>query len=490
MRTALDEIQVSEIVREVVSALGHAPARLPVAALKPACHGCAGPCPGRHFGVFTDVSEACEAAGVAFRQLQAQGLAGRARIVELVKRMAVANAEPWGRLEFEETRIGRLEHKIEKLRLIRAVPGLEFLHPDSMSGDHGITLEEYTPFGVIGVVTPSTHSVPTLTSNVISMVAAGNALVVNPHPSAARAAATAARAYNEAIFGELGIENLISVMEHPTLEGFGALSGHPEVKLLCITGGPAVVKAALGVPKRAICAGPGNPPVLVDDTVDLDSAARKILLGAAYDNNLFCIAEKEVFVVGAVADRFLAALGRAGAHRLGAAEIERLTRAAFDLGGAGGAGCAHPVLSRKLVGQAPRVLAEAAGVRIPDGTELLYGETEPGHPFVMEEQMMPFLPVVRVKDVEEGIHAAQVAERGYRHTAIIHSLDVSRMTAMARALDTTIFVKNGPCVAGLGVGGEGYMSYTIATPTGEGVTNPRTFTRVRRCVMVDNLRIY
>jgi aldehyde dehydrogenase len=488
MAVLFDDTQVSEIVREVISALGPAPARPPEGAANPTGHGRAERCPGRRFGVFEDVGEACEAAAVALRQLQAQGLAGRARVIELVKSMAAANAEPWGRLEFEETRFGRLEHKIEKLRLMPAVPGLEFLHPRSMSGDHGITLEEYTPFGVIGVVTPSTHSIPTLTNNVVSMVAAGNALVVNPHPSAARAAVTAARAYNEAIFRELGIENLISIMEHPTLEGFSALSGHPEVKLLCITGGPGVVKAALGVPKRAICAGPGNPPVLVDDTVDLDSAARKILLGAAFDNNLLCIAEKEVFVVDAVFDRFMTALGRAGAYRLGAAQLERLTRIAFDR--VGGAGCAHPVLNRKLVGQDPQVLAEAAGIRVPDGTPLLFGETQPGHPFVMEEQMMPFLPVVRVRDVEEGIHAAQTAEHGYRHTAIIHSLDVSRMTAMARALDTTIFVKNGPCMAGLGVGGEGYLSLTIATPTGEGVTNPRTFTRVRRCVMVDNLRIY
>jgi aldehyde dehydrogenase len=488
MMTALDDSLVADIVREVVAALGHRVA--PVPEPEPSCHGCARPCGGRHYGVFNDVAEACEAAASAFQKLQALGLEGRARVVEIVKTLAVANAEEWGRVELEETKIGRLPHKIEKLKLIRAVPGLEFLRPDSMSGDHGITLEEYTPFGLIGVVTPSTHSIPTLTSNAISMVSAGNALVVNPHPSAARSAAIAARAFNEAIFREVGIENLISVMENPTLEGFGVLSAHPEVKLLCITGGPAVVKAALQVPKRAICAGPGNPPVLVDDTVDLDAAARKVVFGAAYDNNLFCIAEKEVFVLDSVAERFLGALGRAGAHRLNGSEIDRLTKAAFDLGATKGGGCGHPVVNRKFVGQDARVLAEAAGIRVPAEVELLYGETEAEHPFVTEEQMMPFLPVVRVKDVEEGIRAAQVAERGYRHTAIIHSLDVSRMTAMARALDTTIFVKNGSCVAGLGVGGEGYMSYTIATPTGEGVTNPRSFTRVRRCVMVDNLRIY
>ena len=104
--------------------------------------------------------------------------------------------------------------------------------------------------------------------------------------------------------------------------------------------------------------------------------------------------------------------------------------------------------------------------------------------------MMPFIPIIRVKSIKEGIEAALTAEHNYKHTSIIHSHDIEHMTAMARALDTTLFVKNGPCMAGLGLGGEGYLSYSIATPTGEGVTNPRTFTRVRRCVMVDNLRIY
>jgi aldehyde dehydrogenase len=129
-------------------------------------------------------------------------------------------------------------------------------------------------------------------------------------------------------------------------------------------------------------------------------------------------------------------------------------------------------------------------VDVKPDTQLLFAETDARHPFVIEEQMMPFLPIVRVKSVEEGIARSLEAEHGYKHTSIIHSHDVEHMTAMARALDTTLFIKNGPCMAGLGLGGEGYLSYSIATPTGEGVTNPRTFTRVRRCVMVDNLRIY
>jgi aldehyde dehydrogenase len=179
-----------------------------------------------------------------------------------------------------------------------------------------------------------------------------------------------------------------------------------------------------------------------------------------------------------------------GAVRLNAAQLERLTKAAFVFKEGHGGGCPEPIVNKDFIGKDPSILAQAAGVNVTDKTPLLFAETDALHPFVVEEQMMPFLPIVRVKSVEEGIAAAVQAEHNYKHTAIIHSHDVEHMTAMARALDTTLFIKNGPCMAGLGLGGEGYLSYSIATPTGEGVTNPRTFTRVRRCVMVDNLRIY
>jgi aldehyde dehydrogenase len=496
MGTTLNESLVREIVQEVLGKLGGAAAPPAPAAggplgPRPVAPAAPRPAPGaRHHGLFEDVDQACQAAQRAFEQLLAQGVAARLRAVEIVKALAEENAQAWGKLELEETRIGRLDHKIEKLQLMRRIPGVEFLRPEARSGDHGITLEELTPFGVIGAVTPSTHSVPTVTANAICMLAAGNAVVFNPHPGAARCAAVAVRAYNRAIERELGIEDLICLLEGPTLEGFQALSRNALVRLLCITGGPGVVKAAMISGKRAICGGPGNPPVLVDDTVDLDQAARKIIQGAAYDNNLLCIGEKQVFVLASVADGLLAALGRNGGHRLTGAQLERLTRAAFTFPPGQGGGCSRPAVNRELVGRDPAVLAREAGAEVPAGTQLLFAETDADQPFVQEEQMMPVLPVVRVRTVEEGIAEAKRSEHDHRHTAIIHSHDVTRMTAMARALDTTLFVKNGPCVAGLGAGGEGYPTFTIATPTGEGVTNPRTFTRVRRCTMVDNLRIY
>jgi aldehyde dehydrogenase len=490
MNATLNENLVREIVQEVLGRIagGAAPGNGVAAAARSTARSEARGS-ARRSGVFQDVDQACQAAQDAFEQLTERGVAARARVIEIVKALSRENAREWGKLELDETRIGRLDHKIEKLESISSVPGVEFLRPDAFSGDRGLTIVEYAPFGVIGAVTPMTHSIPTIACNMVSMVAAGNAVVFNPHPSAARCAGVAVRAFNQAIERELGIENLVCMLEAPTLEGFQELTRNEHVRLLCITGGPGVVKAAMNSGKRAVCGGPGNPPVLVDDTVDLDDAARKIVYGASYDNNLLCIGEKQIFVLASVADRLLQALGKAGGHRINDAQLARLTKAAFTFPPGQGGGCSHAAVNRGLVGRDPAVLAREVGAEVPAGTQILYAETAEDHPFVQEEQMMPMIPVVRVRTVEEGILAAKKSEHGYKHTAVIHSHDVTRITAMARALDTTIFVKNGPSTAGNGPGGEGYASFTVATPTGEGITTPRTFTRARRCTMFENLRI-
>jgi len=502
--SSLNETLIRDVVAEVLGRLGNAPmpaniAMKPAAAPAPAmaapcaCHGkshSAAPALRGKFGVFQDANEACAAAQESFLQLKEKGVETRRKIEEIVKTLAEKNAEAWGKIEFEETRIGRLDHKIAKLKIIKLVPGVDFLKPDARSGDHGIMLEEYTPFGVVGAVTPSTHSIPTLSGNIVNIIGAGNAVVFNAHPSAARCAAVAVRTYNEAIYRETGIENIATMVEKPTLDSFSAICKHDAVRLLLVTGGPMVVKAAMMTGKRAICAGPGNPPVYVDDTACMKRAAKAIIEGASFDNNLLCIGEKEVFVLDKIADKLMSEMSANGAYKLTQSQLEALTKAAFTFKPGEGGGCSHAAVNRDFIGKDPSFLAQAIGLSLPAGTQLLFAETDAKHPFVEEEQMMPFLPIVRVKNLEEGIACSLEAEHGYKHTSIIHSHDVESITAMGRALDTTLFIKNGPSMAGLGLGGEGYLSFSIATPTGEGVSNPRTFTRVRRCVMVDNLRIY
>jgi aldehyde dehydrogenase len=439
-----------------------------------------------NWGVFNDVDQAVAAAQQGFEQLSTASMEDRAKAIDIVKTMCDEQAEELGRLELQETKIGRLDHKIAKLKVIKTVPGIEFLKTDAVSGDNGLTVTEYAPFGVIGAITPVTHSLPTLAGNFVNMVSAGNTVVVNPHPSGANIAAEGVRRFNKAIYEATGLQNLLTIIGNPTIESAQAIFDHRGVRLLVVTGGPAVARAALKSPKRAIVAGPGNPPVVVDETADIDNAARSIVAGAAFDNNLLCIGEKEVFAVNSIFDQLMDSVGRNGGYRLNAQQVAAFTAKAFgppkEPGG-------HHVLNRDFIGQDAAWLASQIGLSIPADTQILYGETDEHNPFVPEEQMMPFVPFVRANCADHAIDLAKKYEHGFGHTAIIHSRNVRTITKMGRIMNTTLFVKNGPCMAGLGLGGEGYPSFSIATPTGEGVTSPMTFTRQRRCAMVEDLRI-
>jgi len=440
------------------------------------------------FGLFTCPDEAVAAAKEAYEQLSRRTLEERKRIIDHIRRIAIEQCVELGTMEMEETKIGRLVHKIDKLRTLgERAPGVEFLRSEVFSGDHGLAVIEHAPFGVIGAITPVTHSLPTATGNAISMIAAGNTVVFNPHPSGKKVAAEGIRRFNEAIYRDLGIDNLMCVIVEPTLETANAIFKHRDIALLCVTGGPGVARAAMQQAKRAVVAGPGNPPVVVDETADLDRAARSIIKGCGYDNNLLCIAEKQVFVVDQVFDKMMAAMERAGAVRLNAKEVDALTKAAITTVGEGDH--KHEVPHRDFLGKDAAVLARGIGKTISPDVEVIFGETDESNPFVYVEQMMPFLPFVRAKDVDEAIEMARKSEHGFKHTAIIHSTSVVNMTKMGKALETTLFIKNGPCMAGLGLGGEGYCSFSIAGPTGEGVTTPLTFTRERRCSIIDQLRI-
>ena len=439
------------------------------------------------WGVFDDVDSAVAAAAKAQRDFERRGFYQRKEAVACIRKICTDKAEELGKEEFEETKIGRLIHKIDKLvGCAERTPGVEFLKTEAFSGGDGITLQEFAPFGVVGIITPVTHSLPTLAGNAINILAGGNALVCNPHPAGARIACKGTQLFNQAIHQAIGIDNLITIIQKPTLESAQAIFDHRDVKLLCVTGGPAVGRAALRSPKRAIVAGPGNPPVVVDETADIDNAARCIVKGAAYDNNLLCISEKEVFAVAGIFEELMEAMTRYKAVRLDAKQIEALTKVAFV---PADGDKNKLIVNKDLIGQDAAVLAKHAGLNIPADTEILYGETNENHPFVDHEQMMPFVPFVKVAHVDEAIALAKKYEHGFKHTAIIHSRNVDTITRMGREMDVTLFVQNGPCMACLGIGGEGYLSFSIATPTGEGVTTPLTFTRQRRSATVGSMRI-
>lgn len=436
-------------------------------------------------GVYATADEAVAAASRALAAFSKVGLPERKQVIDCIRKICREQAETLGREEFEETRIGKLEHKIDKLRLVAdRIPGVEWLKTDAFSGQYGIALEEYGAFGVIGAITPVTHSFPTLACNAINMLAGGNTVVFNAHPSGARIAAKGVRLLNRAFQQAIGIPDLVTIIENPTIESAQAIFDHRDVKLICVTGGPALARAALRSPKRAVVAGPGNPPVVVDSTADLSNAAAAIIAGASYDNNLLCIGEKEVFATQDIFDELMDWMAKHGAVRLDQSQVERLTAAAFKTGENG-----KLMVNKDLIGQDAAVLARHAGLEIPAGTALIYAETDESNPFVSHEQMMPFVPFVRARCVNHAIDMAVEHEHGYGHTAIIHSRNLETITRMGRRMNTTLFVQNGPSVAGLGAGGEGYASFSIATPTGEGVTTPLTFCRKRRSSTVGSMRV-
>lgn len=438
-------------------------------------------------GVFRDIGDAIRHAGIAFRELGKLTLETRKKIIENMRSAALAHNETLARMAQEETGLGRVEDKILKNELgICKTPGVEDIVPEAFTDDHGMTLVEHAPYGVIGSITPSTNPAVTIISNSIGMVAAGNAVVFNPHPSAKKVSARLVTILNHAITRAGGPANLLTCVGEPTIESAKELMSHPGIAILVVTGGPAVVRVAMNSGKKVIAAGPGNPPCVVDETADLAKAGRDIVAGASFDNNVICICEKEIIVVAPVADRLKEELKKNGAFELNEKQIEQVTRLVIaEPGGPGREGAAE----KKYVGKNADFIAKEIGLPVPPQTRLLLCEVGREHPLVWTEQLMPVMPLVRVKDVDEAIDLAVECEHGFRHTAIMHSLNIAKLSKMAKATNCSIFIKNGPSYAGLGFGGAGFASFTIASPTGEGVTRARTFTRERRCTLVDYFRI-
>ena len=475
----LDEIQIQSVVEQVVRRLV-AEREAPAVIAPPARYEDKG-----DDGLFDDLEEAIAAASEAQRALEAMSLAQRRDLIAAIRRESMAHSKGIAQKTVEETGMGKVPHKIRKLEVVvQHTPGVEDLQPTAWTGDNGLTVVEMAPFGVIAAVTPSTHPVPTMVNNAISFIAAGNSAVFAPHPSAKEVSALGLQMLNRAIVCAGGPPNLLVAVREPSIETAQSLFVHPDIDLVLVTGGGGVVKAAMQAPKRVIAAGPGNPPVVVDETADIEKAALGIIEGGGFDNNILCIGEKEIFAVQSVADDLMRHLKAKHCVELDRSQIDALTKIAFPRDENG-----DWMLNRDLVGRSAHVLAAQIGLNISPDTELLIGEVENEHDFVQHEQMMPFVPLVRTPDVHTAIDWAIRAEQGYRHTAVMHSKNVENMTVMARRCKCTIFVKNGASSAGLGAGGEGYTSFSIATPTGEGCTSARTFTRQRRCALIDYFRI-
>ena len=435
-------------------------------------------------GVFVDMNDAVEAAHTAFLQYKERSVQCRKDFIDAVRQMAIDHKEELARMTVEETRMGRVDHKILKfINAAKNSPGVEELQPKAWSGKNGLALDEYAPFGVIGNITPSTHPGPVMINNIIIQLAGGNTISFNPHPSAKQVNARVIQLANQYLIKAGAPANLVTCVAEPTLETAKILFGHPKVELLSVTGGPVMVKMALQYPKKVIAAGPGNPPVLVDETADLNLSVQEITQSASYDNNILCIAEKEIFVVESVFNKFMATFEAVGNHRLSSSKMDALADKVLQKSGD------ELMINRDYVGRRAHILAEAIGVNIPHETPLLFGETDENHPWVVAEQMTCCIPVVKVKNFEAGLKAAQKAEHNFKHTASIYTNNMNRATLFTKTLNCDVHTINGGTLRGDGGDlGEGYFSHTIATPTGEGISTPKDFVRSRRVMVHGSMR--
>ncbi|MBE5751490.1 MAG: aldehyde dehydrogenase EutE [Clostridiales bacterium] len=441
-------------------------------------------------GIYADMNDAIDAATAGYKAIRAMSLEEREKVIAKVRELCRKEAPIMAKLGVAETKMGRVEHKTAKHILVAdKTPGTADIVAQVKTGDYGLTLTEMAPFGVVGSITPSTNPSETVICNSIGMIAAGNGVVFNPHPNAIATSNYAVDLINRASAAAGGPNVLVASVVKPTLDTAQIMYKHPNIRLLVCTGGPGVVRSVLSSGKKAIGAGAGNPPVIVDDTADIRKAAKDIIDGCTFDNNLPCIAEKEVFAFKNIADQLISEMQNNGAYMITPEQAGKLANIVLVDSKNPKTGIVKKTVSRDCVGRDAAVLLEKIGVKVGGDIRCIICETGFDHPFVQHELMMPILPIVRVNDIDQAIDLAVKAEHGNRHTAHMHSKNIDHLTRFARAVETTIFVKNAPSYAGIGFGGEGHTTFTIAGPTGEGLTSARSFTRFRRCVLSESFRI-
>lgn len=445
------------------------------------------PTPPQEAGVFDDLDQAVAAAKTAYEQFKSFKLEDRERIIASIRKTCKKHVQILASMAVQESGLGRFEDKIHKNHLvIDKTPGTEDLLSKSISGDKGLVLIDRGPFGVIGSITPCTNPTETIICNGIGMLAAGNAVVFCPHPMAKNVSNYCVSVINEAIISAGGPRNLMVTLRSPSIDQAQGLMVHKGIKLLVVTGGPDVVKKAMSSGKKVIGAGPGNPPVVVDTTADIAQAGRDIVAGSSLDNNIVCIAEKQVFVVDSVADELIKNMCANGAYEVKSYNIKKLEQLLLQ---ENKGARRHSIVNKKWVGKDAAVILKEIGVNVPPSTRLAICEVTEDHPFVWSELLMPVLPIVRVPDVDKAIQLAVESEHGFGHTASMFSKDINKITKMAQAINTSIFVVNGPTSAGLGLNSEYYTSFTIASPSGEGLTSAKNFTRERKVTFMNSMRI-
>lgn len=352
------------------------------------------------------------------------------RVCDAVAKAGHARAQEFAEAAVRETGMGVVAHKLQKNQACSTgiwdlYKGEDFIAP-RIQADRKI-VELPRPAGVIFALVPVTNPVATVYFKTLLALMTRNAIILSPHPQARGVCSDAARVLAEAAKAAGAPDGVVQVIEAPTIPLIETLMGDDRIDLIVATGGPAVVKAAYRSGNPAIGVGPGNAPVVVDDSADLKAAAKRIVSSKSFDNSILCTNESTVLAFASIADRLLDAMKAEGAHLCTPDQVAKLRALLFTDTG----------FNTQMIGKDAEVIARAAGFSAP-GAKILLTPVDMVQPEekLVREKLAPVLAFARVAGIDQAISAARSMMRkaGQGHSAVIHSKREANILAFAAAV--------------------------------------------------------
>jgi acetaldehyde dehydrogenase/alcohol dehydrogenase len=392
------------------------------------------------------------------------------RIVKAVVLAGLEQAHHLAGLAIEETRLGVLEDKFLK-NMVATEFVYNYVKDKRTVGairefpEHGL-VEVAEPIGVILSLTPITNPTSTVLFKCIMAIKTRNAVIFSPHPSAWRCCSEAVRIMYDAALKHGAPEGVFTCLESHTLQDNAYLMHHKDVGLIDATGGPGAVKAAYSSGKPALGVGPGNTPVYLDKTADLDMAVVDIITSKTFDNGTICASEQTVVMDDEIYDVVLKKFEEMGAHICNQPETELLGRTVIDPE----TGCMHPM----AVGQKATDIARMVGLKVKPKTKLLIAPIQGvgrEHPLSVEK-LFPVLAVYRAKSVEEALRVCMEVNHagGLGHTAVIFSTDDEVIRRFGDVINAGRIIVNSPGSIGAlgGVYNDMVPTFSFGCGTGGG----------------------
>ena len=383
------------------------------------------------------------------------------RIVDAVAAAGAKRAAQYADWAVRETGFGVVAHKEVKNRICSQGIADYYRSHDYVSpivdAERGI-VEIPRPAGVVLALTPSTNPVATVYFKILLSLMTRNAVVVSPHPMARDCCVDAALHLAEVAVSAGAPDGAIQAVEEPSVPLIEALMSDEYTDVILATGGSAVVRAAYRSGTPSIGVGPGNVPVLVDRTADIEDAATKIVDSKSFDNSVLCTNESVLIADDAVAASLLRAMRAAGAHVLEGEDMRRLAAVLFPQG----------QFDASFIGKSASEIAAAADIRVAGATRILLAPFElvvDEEPFA-HEKLCPVLGMVRVPDAARGIRAARSVLRigGPGHSAAIHTTDAATALEFGASVGVLrIAVNEGSSTGSAGIGTGLATSMTIGT---------------------------